>query len=160
MVSVAISPWTKQVRHETTQLHPVPNLGKSRAIPPLCHVPSQCGQKNFAITSTDLLQHIISAPSRYVRILPKPHLPSGIALSCIGDGFLNPLLCRPLKVNSDNSIPLNSTSSSITTSTVLGLSPKTWAVCRRILGRLQNNVHRSRVTDDVTGVSSDTIRAA
>jgi hypothetical protein len=33
-----------------------------------------------------------SGPKMEVSILPKPHLPSGIALSCIGDGFLNPLL--------------------------------------------------------------------
>jgi len=33
-----------------------------------------------------------SRPKMEVSILPKPHLPSGIALSCIGDGFLNPLL--------------------------------------------------------------------
>jgi hypothetical protein len=68
-----------------------------------------------------------------VSILPKPHLPSGIALSCIGDGFLNPLLWRPFKVTSVNNIPVKSISSLIHTSCVRGLSSNTWAVWRGIL---------------------------
>jgi len=74
-----------------------------------------------------------------VSILPKPHLPSGIALSCIGDGFLNPLLWRPFKVTSDNSIPVKSISSLINTSCVRGLSSNTWAVWRGIL--VQQNIN-------------------
>jgi len=79
-----------------------------------------------------------SGPMMEVSILPKPHLPSGIALSCIGDGFLNPLLWRPFKVTSDNSIPVKSISSLINTSCVRGLSSNTWAVWRGIF--VQQNI--------------------
>jgi hypothetical protein len=74
-----------------------------------------------------------------VIILPKPHLPRGIALSCIGDGFLNPLLWRPFKVTSDNIMPVKSISSLINTSCVRGLSSNTWAVWRGIL--VQQNIN-------------------
>ena len=91
------------------------------------------GNRWWPMTSLYVCGVESSGPKMEVSILPKPHLPSGIALSCIGDGFLNPLLWRPFKVTSDNSIPVKSISSLINTSCVRGLSSNTWAVWRGIL---------------------------
>lgn len=97
------------------------------------------GNRWWPMTSLCVCGAESSGPKTEVGILPKPHLPSGIALSCIGDGFLNPLLWRPFKVTSDNSIPVKSISSLINTSCVRGLSSNTWAVWRGIL--VQQNIN-------------------
>jgi hypothetical protein len=50
------------------------------------------GNRWWPMTSLYVCGVKSSGPKMEVIILPKPHLPRGIALSCIGDGFLNPLL--------------------------------------------------------------------
>lgn len=97
------------------------------------------GNRLWPMTSLYVWGVESSGPKTEVSILPKPHLPSGTALSCIGDGFLNPLLWRPFKVTSDNSIPVKSISSLINTSCVRGLSSNTCAVWRGIL--VQQNIN-------------------
>ena len=68
--------------------------------------------------------------------LPRPHLPSGIALSWIGDGFSNPAFLSPRSTSSESNKEPKSNFSSVTTSSVRFFSPNLWAV--RNLGMLNN----------------------
>ena len=59
--------------------------------------------------------------------LPKPHLPSGIAFSWIGDGLSKPAFLSPFNTELDKSKPSKLIFSLITTSPVLAFSAYLWA---------------------------------
>lgn len=61
------------------------------------------------------------------KCVPKPHRPSGIAFSWIGDGRWNPAFWRPLNILSDRSSPEKLTFSFIKTSPVLDFPCMSWA---------------------------------
>lgn len=61
------------------------------------------------------------------KCVPKPHRPSGIAFSWIGDGRWNPAFWRPLNILSDRSSPEKFTFSFIKTSPVLDFPCMSWA---------------------------------
>ena len=60
--------------------------------------------------------------------IPKPHFPSGMATSWMGEGLSNPDSVKPFRVLSDSMRPSKVTSSVIFTSSVRSMAPKTCAL--------------------------------
>ena len=65
--------------------------------------------------------------------LPKPHLPRGMAFSCIGDGLSNPADFKPFRISSESNNLSKSTFSPIKTSPVLSLPVNLCAILTLII---------------------------